>query len=107
VRPTPEAKESPEMKAILIITDSEAVPAFEHAFASGRRGFTVIPGLVGMGKSGLKAGDRIHPGGSSLVLTVGPDEKHGETVDLVRRARDGSGYAGETRMWSFAVDEIG
>ena len=55
------------MKALLIVTDSEAVPAFERVLAEG---FTVLPASVGLGRSGLKAGDRVHPGSSSLIFTV-------------------------------------
>lgn len=94
------------MKAIMVVTDSEAVPAFERAFVARKRGFTVIPGLVGMGRSGLKTGDRIHPGGSSILLTVVSEEDLGDAVTMLRGARAESGYASETRMWSFAAEEI-
>jgi hypothetical protein len=94
------------MKAILVVTDSEAVPAFEHAFVARRRGFTVIPGLIGMGRSGLKAGDRVHPGGSSLLFTVVPDSELNETATLLKEARAAARGEEHTRMWSFAVEEI-
>jgi len=94
------------MKAIIVVTDSEAVPAFERAFVERHRGFTVIPELVGMGKGGLKAGDRVHPGGSSLLFTVVPDEDLEGTVSLLKQTRDAAATGEHTRMWSFAVDEI-
>ena len=59
------------MKAVVVITDSEAMRTFERAFVeSGGRGFTIVPTLVGRGRTGLKAGDRVHPGASSLLFTV-------------------------------------
>jgi len=94
------------MKAILVVTDSDAVPTFERAFVARQRGFTVIPELIGMGRSGLKAGDRIHPGGSSLLFSVVPDEELGDTVAELKQARDATVYAEHTRMWSFAVEEV-
>jgi hypothetical protein len=50
------------MKALLIVTDSEAVPVFERVLAEEKEGFTVVPASIGLGRSGLKAGDRVHPG---------------------------------------------
>jgi len=94
------------MKAILVVTDSEAVPAFEQALRERRSGFTVFSGLVGKGRSGLKAGDRVHPGASSLMLTVVPDAELDETVAVLRKARDAATVGPETRMWSFAVEEL-
>jgi hypothetical protein len=94
------------MKAIVIVTDSEAVPAFERAIADRDRGFTVIPAVIGSGRSGLKAGDRVHPGASSLVFTVVPDAELEKTLGALRRARDASGFAEETRLWALDAQEV-
>jgi len=94
------------MKAILIVTDSEALPRFERTLTGRERGFTVIPELIGKGRGGLKTGDRVHPGGSSLLFTVVPEAEWAETVGLLKRARDEAGFGAETRMWSFSVDEV-
>jgi hypothetical protein len=93
------------MRALLIVTDSEAVPVFERVLAEEREGFTVVPASVGLGRSGLKAGDRIHPGASSLLLTVAPEEEAASLLELLRRARDGANVGDRTRIWSFPVDE--
>lgn len=59
------------MRVILVVTDSDAMKEFERAFVkSGDRGFTIVPTVLGRGKTSLKAGDRVHPGGSSLLLTA-------------------------------------
>jgi hypothetical protein len=99
-------EESGAMKAILIVTDSEAVPRFERALAERDRGFTVIPELIGKGRGGLKTGDRVHPGRSSLMFTVVPEAELDETVGLLKQARDEAAVGADTRMWAFAVEEL-
>jgi hypothetical protein len=94
------------MKAIMIVTDSEAVPAFERAMAERHRGFTVLQAVLGSGSSGLKAGDRVHPGSSSLVFTVLPNAELEKTLAALRKAREESGFADETRLWAFEVEEV-
>ncbi len=94
------------MKALLIVTDSEAVPAFERALADRHEGFTVLPAVVGSGRSGVKAGDRVHPGGSSLIFTVVPEAEMQASIDTLRRARDEARVASATRIWAFGADEV-
>lgn len=94
------------MKALLIVTDSDAVPAFERALAHRHEGFTVLPAVVGSGRSGVKAGDRVHPGGSSLIFTVVPESHVPGAIDTLRRARDEAGVASATRIWAFDADEV-
>jgi hypothetical protein len=94
------------MKAIMIVTDSEAVPTFERAIAERHRGFTVLEAVLGSGGSGLKGGDRVHPGASSLVFTMVPEDEVETTLGAIRRARGESGFADETRMWAFEVVEV-
>ena len=94
------------MKAIILITDSEAMPDFERVLlAEGHQGFTVVPAVAGSGRHGLKTGDRVHPGSSSLLLTVAPEDAAQTLLSLLRQARDGAGYGDRTRLWSFAVEE--
>lgn len=95
------------MKAVLLITDSEAMREFERVLvAEGHHGFTVMPAVAGAGRRGLRTGDRVHPGSSSLLLTVTDTEQAGPLVDLLRRTRDAAGYGDVTRMWSFDVTEV-
>jgi hypothetical protein len=94
------------MRAIMLITDSEVVPEFERVLlAEGHQGFTVVPAVAGSGRHGLKTGDRFHPGGSSLLLTVAREDAAPSLLDLLRRTRDAAGQSERTRMWSFAVEE--
>jgi len=95
------------MKVIVVITDSEAMRAFERAFIeSGDRGFTIVPAVLGRGKTGLKAGDRIHPGGSSLLFTVLADPEVDGTLAFLRKVRDAAGVGDQTKLYVAPVDEI-
>ena len=95
------------MKAIILITDSEAMREFERVLtAEGHHGFTVVPAVAGSGRHGLKTGDRVHPGSSSLMLTVTDAQSVKPVVDLLRRTRDERGWGEVTRMWSFDVAEV-
>jgi hypothetical protein len=92
------------MKALVVVTDSEAVPAFERALAARHEGFTVLPAALGSGRSGLKSGDRVHPGRSSLIFTVLGRGGEDATLAALQQARDASGCAERTRMWSLEVE---
>ena len=95
------------MKAIMLITDSEAMREFERVLvAEGHQGFTVMPAVAGSGRHGLKTGDRVHPGSSSLLLTIVREEDASSLLGLLKRARDEGGHGESTRMWSFAADEV-
>jgi len=94
------------MKAIMLITDSEVMPEFERVLLTeGHQGFTVVPAVAGSGRHGLKTGDRVHPGSSSLLLTVAAEGAAAGLLALLRRARDEGGHGDRTRLWSFAVEE--
>ena len=95
------------MKAIVVITDSEAMKAFERAFIeSGDRGFTIVPTVLGRGKTGLKAGDRIHPGGSSLLFTVLDEPDLEGTLASLRKVRDKAGVRDHTKLYVAPIDEV-
>lgn len=94
------------MKAVVVVTDSEALPEFERAFLEGRsRGFTVLPTVFGRGRTGLKAGDRVHPGSSSLLFTVVPDGDLDATLAFLRQIRDRAGVAEATKIYVASVEE--
>ena len=94
------------MRAIMVITESEAMKEYERILITeGHQGFTVVPAVAGSGRHGLKTGDRVHPGSSSLLLTVAREDAAASLLELLRRTRDSAGQAERTRMWSFAVEE--
>jgi hypothetical protein len=93
--------------AIVVITDSEAMKAFERAFIeSGERGFTIVPTVLGRGKTGLKAGDRVHPGASSLLFTVLPEPELKGTLDFLRSVREEAGVRDQTKFYVAPIDEV-
>jgi hypothetical protein len=95
------------VKAVVVITDSEAMNAFERAFIeSGDRGFTIVPTVLGRGKSGLKAGDRVHPGGSSLLFTVLPEPELEGTLAFLRSVRDAAGVRDQTKVYVAPIDDV-
>jgi hypothetical protein len=94
------------MRAFVVLTDSDAMPAFERAFLEAGHGFTVIPGAIGSGRTGFKAGDRVHPGGSSLLFAVAGEAERQGIVALLRRVRDETGVADATRLYAFDVEEL-
>lgn len=95
------------MKAIILITDSEAMREYERVLAAeGHHGFTVVPAVAGSGRRGLKTGDRVHPGSSSLMLTITEAASTAPVLDLLRGTRDAGGYGDVTRIWSFDVAEV-
>jgi hypothetical protein len=93
-------------KAIVVLTDSQAMPAFEKALLEAERGFTVIPELIGSGRTGLKMGDRVHPGASSLLFAVVPAARWKPVQALLRRVRDEAGVAEATRFFAFDAEEF-
>jgi hypothetical protein len=95
------------VKAIVVVTDSEAVREFERTcLALPGRGFTIVPSVWGRGRSGLKTGDRVHPGGSSLLFTVVADDQLEATLGCLRACRDGAGVREATKIWVAAVDDV-
>jgi hypothetical protein len=94
------------MKGIVVLTDSEAMPAFERAFLEAGHGFTLIPGVVGSGRTGLKAGDRVHPGATSLLLAMVTEAERESVFALLRRVRDEAGVAPATRCYVFDAEEL-
>jgi hypothetical protein len=96
------------MRAVVVITDSEAMKAFERAFIeSGDRGFTIVPTVLGRGRTGLKAGDRVHPGASSLLFTVMADGELDATLGFLRQVRDVAGVRDHTKVYVAPIEEVG
>jgi len=94
------------MKAV-VVTDSEAMNAFERAFLeSGDRGFTIVPTLAGRGRTGLKTGDRVHPGASSLLFTVLADDDLPGALAFLRGVRDAAGVREQTKLYVAPVEDV-
>jgi nitrogen regulatory protein PII len=95
------------MKAVVVVTDWEVMQQVESALLdAGTEGFTIIPRVLGSGRSGVKTGDRIHPGGSSLMFSVVPNDHLDDTLRVVREVRDRTQSARDTRIFVIDADLI-
>lgn len=95
------------MPMLVVVTDSDAMPAFERALVdAGDLGFTVVPTVSGRGRSGLHAGDRVHPGASSVLFVVLPDTDTGRTLATLRGVRDGEHVGDRTRIFTLPAIEL-
>jgi hypothetical protein len=94
------------MRLLLVLTEQEALPAFERGLLErGERGFTIAPRVYGRGRSGLRAGNRAHPGASSMLFTVVPETEVGDTLRLLRDLRDRAGAREQTKIYSLPAEE--
>jgi hypothetical protein len=90
----------------VVVTDPDALPAFERALlGAGDFGFTVVPDAWGRGRHGLHAGDRVHPGGSSVLFMVVPEGDVPAVGTLLRRVRDGDESTRESRVFLVPATE--
>jgi hypothetical protein len=95
------------VRAVVVITDADAIRDFERAFVeSGDRGFTIVPAVFGRGRTGLTTGDRVHPGGSSLLFTVVGDGEAKDVVAFVKSVRDRAGVEERTKIYTAAVEDV-
>jgi hypothetical protein len=95
------------LKAVVVITDSEVMLAFERRFLEdGQRGFTILPTAMGRGKTRLKAGDRVHPGASSLLFTVVEDGEIDETLAFLKVIREAARADEVTKIYVTTAEEV-
>jgi hypothetical protein len=96
------------VKTVVVVTDTEVVAALERGLLSdGRFGFSILPISSGAGRTGVKAGDRVHPGASSLLFTVVPDAELKAALALIRQVRDQAEAREATRIYVAEVEEVG
>jgi hypothetical protein len=95
------------VRLLVVVSDSEAMKSFERGFVeSGDRGFTIVPKVIGRGRTGLRAGDRVHPGGLSLLFTAVPEAEADETLAFLRGIRDRAGVKQSTKIFALPVEDV-
>jgi hypothetical protein len=95
------------MSLLLLITDSAALPAFERALLSEPAlNFTIVPEVEGHGHSGWHFGTRVHPGGSSLLFAVVPDDQDAAALAFLRATRDQAGARDTTRLYRLPAQAV-
>jgi len=93
------------MKMLVIVTDSEYVPHCMNMMREkGMAGYTVIPEAFGMGRSGAKMGDRLHPGASTVIFTVVQDETAPTAVECIRECIAENRLCESTHAWVIPVE---
>jgi hypothetical protein len=92
------------MKMVLVVADAARADEFSRYCAElDCGGYTMLPVIQGSGRTGIHAGDRIHPGGLIALFTILPDEKATQVFDEVVRRRDAAGDQ-VSRMFLLPVD---
>ena len=95
------------MRLLLVASDPDVVLEMERVLlAAGEDGFTVVPNAWGSGRTGLHMGTRVHPGGTSVLFTVVPDDRTEFVMNLLREARDSVGAREATHIYALAAEEI-
>ena len=93
------------MKMLFMVTDSE----YEHHCMNmlkekGVEGYTVIPNVLGFGRSGAKMGDRLHPGAPVLVFSVIPDESAETLIETINQCMKDERLCQSTHAWLMPVE---
>lgn len=77
------------MKMIMILADAARFDVIRSDLAELRAsGYSALPVIEGAGRTGVHAGDRVHPGGVVALLVVEPDVTAGELFEELVRRRD-------------------
>lgn len=93
------------MKMLILVTDSEFEPhCMTMMREKGVEGYTVIPDVFGAGKTGLKMGDRVHPGASAVVLAAVPDDLVQDLLACIRTCVAEKTLCASTHAWILPVE---
>jgi hypothetical protein len=92
---------------ILAIADAARAGAVRGDLtALGAPGYTELPVIEGSGRTGVHAGDRVHPGSLVAFLTVVEDASAHPMFDGLMKRRDGAGDA-VTKFFLLPVERQG
>ena len=80
------------MKMVLMYADAARLAAVREDLAAlGAPGYTVIPVVEGAGRTGVHAGDRVHPGALALVMVIDADAAAARLFEELAKRRDAHG----------------
>ena len=95
------------MKMLLGIVDAARVDGLRRVLNdSNVPGYTELPVVEGVGRTGIHAGDRVHPGALLAVFTIVDDEASSGLFESLGRHRDETGD-GITRFFVLPVEREG
>lgn len=61
---------------------------------------------MGRGRTGLRMGSRVHPGGSSLLFGVVSDAEAEATLHFLRGGRDRAGVREQTKIFALPAEQL-
>ncbi len=94
------------MKMLFLVTDSEYEPQCLNIMREeGIAGFTVIPNAFGVGKNGVKMGDRYHPGASVLIISAIEDQRIEEVMSCIQRCVLSNKLCESTHAWILPIEQ--
>lgn len=94
------------MKMLFLVTDSEYEPQCLNIMRErGIAGFTVIPNAFGVGKSGVKMGDRYHPGASVLIISAIEDQRIEEVMSCIQSCVLSNKLCESTHAWILPIEQ--
>lgn len=70
----------------------------------GIAGYTIIPNVFGVGKSGAKMGDRYHPGASVLIMSAIEDYKIPEVIACINSCIESRKLCETTHAWVLPIE---
>jgi hypothetical protein len=77
---------------ILSLVNAARLDAFRQELTAAKApGYSVVPVAEGSGRSGVHAGDRVHPGALAAVFVVESDDRADALFDRFAAWRDGAG----------------
>jgi hypothetical protein len=77
---------------ILMMADAARIDHVRRDLVDlGASGYTMLPVLEGQGRTGMHAGDRVHPGALAAVFAVEEDERANALFDGLAARRDADG----------------
>jgi hypothetical protein len=94
------------MKMLVLVTDSEYEPhCLTMMREKGVAGYTVVPSAFGAGKTGVKMGDRYHPGASVVFFSVVPDGVVSDLMACIRQCVSDGKLCESTHAWILPVED--
>lgn len=95
------------MKMVLGIVDAARVDGVRRLLDdSNVPGYTELPVVEGVGRTGIHAGDRVHPGALIAVFTIVDDDTSSGLFESLVRHRDATND-GITRFFVLPVEREG
>ncbi|MGC8723055.1 MAG: PG0541 family transporter-associated protein [Acidobacteriota bacterium] len=95
------------MKMLFLVTDSEYESHCMNTLKEkGVTGYTVIPEVLGFGRTGAKMGDRVHPGASVIVVSVVTDEVVEDLLGCLRQCISDKKISESTHAWVLPVEGV-